>query len=621
MDLDTPSDDSVGSLRPLVPRNGDYEWVRLSNDNRSRNERRGTANETTEASDRGWYFYGQQKVLLKSANEAEAGTIVVSPKKTWPDLPQKRRYKCTEIKCSEEGTYMLDVAVKLVEQGCQVAAVSAASAHHVGGGFTSGGRHASEEALCAQSTLYRCLRHAWRQTGVPEGSAYIPEDGAVLSRRVEVFREGTRAGYAPLPKPWELTCVVSVAMPNLNEKVRDAPVRKHSSSKEYRAAIRKLWRATLRAAHTAGASDVVCPDAGCGVYRNDPNVVGAILGEVLCSEYMGHFEKLWLVGDSAFQNAVKAAVDAPQKSEESSIGKLKRRLSRSASCEKERQNTTSPASPKCGLATDTCDSAAHGELKVDTSVPAPSSSKMRLPWTGIRKRPLWKRMCSSSTTASSFHSESESEDTAWRRQPSGETDDCSTATGGTGDVTPLHNTDPDKLSMHRHLDVDAALLKRKLEELCTDACLRNQNLGIVSLGEASTTRPVDSITRENTTFTTASEHTLHANPDAYLEESRICNGREELQPFKILSPLDFQDDMTRDASAPKASVSLRPGRLMLASGTHPGSRGSMSYSEIVELGSQLPDESVESCASALHACAVVNPGVQSSLSIAGTASL
>ena len=48
---------------------------------------------------------------------------------------------------------VLDVGEKLARQGMKVAVVNAASAYHAGGGFSTGGRHALEEATCMQTTL------------------------------------------------------------------------------------------------------------------------------------------------------------------------------------------------------------------------------------------------------------------------------------------------------------------------------------------------------------------------------------------------------------------------------------------------------------------------------------
>merc|ERR1712093_225492 len=88
-------------------------------------------------------------------------------------------------------------AVKAASEGKRVVAVNAASAYHLGGGFKTGGRHALEEAMCVQSTLYVSLLQAARlaeQSNVvaPEwvrpaqkvsGASWlqhIPDDGVVL---------------------------------------------------------------------------------------------------------------------------------------------------------------------------------------------------------------------------------------------------------------------------------------------------------------------------------------------------------------------------------------------------------------------------------------------------------
>ncbi|CAL1151394.1 unnamed protein product, partial [Cladocopium goreaui] len=56
-----------------------------------------------------------------------------------------------------EGETVMEVAAFMVAQGAKVVAVNAASAYQVGGGSTTGGRHALEEAWCISSTLYQSL--------------------------------------------------------------------------------------------------------------------------------------------------------------------------------------------------------------------------------------------------------------------------------------------------------------------------------------------------------------------------------------------------------------------------------------------------------------------------------
>jgi len=164
--------------------------------------------------------------------------------------------------------------------------------------------------MCVQTTLFRSLRRAWRVAGQPVAGAYLPGDGAVLSPHVEVFRRGTAEGYETLPVPVELACVVSIAMPHLSGRAADAPTDGFKSLEAYRASLRARWRAALHAACLADARCVVCPDAGCGVYGNDPKEVGTSLGKVLREEYWARVDELVLAGGSLFATAVEDAAAA-----------------------------------------------------------------------------------------------------------------------------------------------------------------------------------------------------------------------------------------------------------------------------------------------------------------------
>merc|ERR1712048_1297648 len=90
----------------------------------------------------------------------------------------------------------------------KVALVNAASAYTVGGGFVEGGRHALEESLCAQTTLYFSLRRASEIAatqndghGLQDANGltiHVPENGCVVSPDTILSRHGTDSGYAPL---------------------------------------------------------------------------------------------------------------------------------------------------------------------------------------------------------------------------------------------------------------------------------------------------------------------------------------------------------------------------------------------------------------------------------------
>ena len=108
----------------------------------------------------------------------------------------------------------------------KVVAVNAASAYHAGGGFLTGGRHALEEAMCVQSSLYESLERgigladglkvpSWaRPPARRDGSPWVlhlPDDGVLLSPMVEVFRDGTMHGYGFRETATVLTAVVPLA--------------------------------------------------------------------------------------------------------------------------------------------------------------------------------------------------------------------------------------------------------------------------------------------------------------------------------------------------------------------------------------------------------------------------
>eukprot|EP00401_Gymnodinium_catenatum_P054053 CAMPEP_0117525758 /NCGR_PEP_ID=MMETSP0784-20121206/35937_1 /TAXON_ID=39447 /ORGANISM="" /LENGTH=396 /DNA_ID=CAMNT_0005321969 /DNA_START=1 /DNA_END=1188 /DNA_ORIENTATION=+ len=219
----------------------------------------------------------------------------------------------------QEGT-VLDVAREIHERTDQKAVVvNAASAYHVGGGFTNGGRHALEESMCMQSTLYVSLYYVFR-TGEKkkiefEGKhyeQYIPENAAVLSPNVHIFREGTyhMPPYEFLDQPTAIAAVVSVAMPNLNSEVSDSPLANiERSAPVYTELLQQKWRATLRAAKAADATYVVVPAAGCGVFKNEPVQVGKALGAVFRSEFYHDFEGIVVVGKGESEAKLYSALE------------------------------------------------------------------------------------------------------------------------------------------------------------------------------------------------------------------------------------------------------------------------------------------------------------------------
>jgi len=131
-------------------------------------------------------------------------------------------------------------------------------------------------------------------------SSYIPKDGAVLSPHVELFRGDDEDGYPFLPEVLKLDAVVSIAMPNCNDQVSDAPVDKPDDPAEYMALLEAKFASMLYAAAESKALVLVVPDVGCGVYMNDPRTVGEAFGRTVINRCPRLFDEIHIVGSEEF---------------------------------------------------------------------------------------------------------------------------------------------------------------------------------------------------------------------------------------------------------------------------------------------------------------------------------
>eukprot|EP00930_Biecheleria_cincta_P028191 TRINITY_DN19662_c0_g1_i2.p1 TRINITY_DN19662_c0_g1~~TRINITY_DN19662_c0_g1_i2.p1 ORF type:complete len:621 (+),score=112.39 TRINITY_DN19662_c0_g1_i2:31-1863(+) len=304
---------------PVLPQqlpqvDGSWMWIRKENEDVHRNTRQDAGELLRDAFDKGGYasksggrtptvkFKGLQKML--------DGTKVLRHSETLPELPASPNHTFY----TEYGGSAIDQAVKLQLQGYRVATVNAASAYHAGGGFTTGGRHALEEAFCSQTTLYPSLKKVLDASGPSHHGrhhAHIPEDGVILSPNVEIFRKGSDQGYQLLGQPVEVSGVISMAMYNRNAKVGDAPCDAPLDPAAYAEGVRQKFTMLFHAAALSGADCVIVPDVGCGVFQNDPCEVGKICGKVL-TRYAGYFRLALFTGKQDFYEAAFEGMRPPK---------------------------------------------------------------------------------------------------------------------------------------------------------------------------------------------------------------------------------------------------------------------------------------------------------------------
>eukprot|EP00439_Symbiodinium_sp_Y106_P024088 s7859_g2.t3 len=275
--------------RHLSQRNGSFDWVRTANEKADRDLRGEVASLSLGVCQARGYWLGNAKVALQQVDNLLQGTRILTIEEAGGALASNSRPPRLAV---ARETTALDAAIARSAHGERVAVIGAASAYHPCGGFRTGGRHALEEAMCVQSTLSVSLqravwlsRHGGVEVPLPERLkadgrkgwfCYIPERGAILSPSVEVFRNGSDKGYAFMQSAVELAAVVSVAMPNMNPAVKDSPLDTPTDLHAYRALLADKLKASL-----AGATAVVVPGVGCGVFKNEPGDVGAALAEAM----------------------------------------------------------------------------------------------------------------------------------------------------------------------------------------------------------------------------------------------------------------------------------------------------------------------------------------------------
>jgi len=321
----------VGEDWCLRPDGGSFAWVRKANKRtdrppNSRELRTEVASQTLVACHEQGYNLEGKSVPLNYIEKMKAGTHFVCADESRAVLVAagKRNFTTSwkRAACGKSA----DLAIDRARAGLKVALVNAASAYHMGGGFMTGGRHALEESLCMQSTLFQSLEVAGRkaeqehigpppcvgpkrlQDGTEESwHCHVPVKGAILSPSVEFFRAGTNEGYTFQSEATEVCAIVSVAMPNCNPDMRDCPVDAPKDMDEYKGLLVDKCHALCAAALKSGATVLVVPDVGCGVYGNHATDVGAALGGVLGGAFKGVFQEVLLAGTSEFQRAVEMA--------------------------------------------------------------------------------------------------------------------------------------------------------------------------------------------------------------------------------------------------------------------------------------------------------------------------
>jgi uncharacterized protein (TIGR02452 family) len=218
---------------------------------------------------------GQKIAVRHLVETAMNGTVSYPPDAPLPSfVPSDRR---TVFDVVNDTT--LAAARQLVAEGYEPAALNFASARHPGGGFLNGAR-AQEESLCRASALYYCINGNAMYRHHAHTDAYYT-NYALYSPAVPVFKDDDGE---PLDEPY-LCAIVTAPAVNAGA-LRAADHRRVRKEMEER--VEKVL--ALMAGH--GHDAAVLGAWGCGVFKNDPELIAELFAGTLRSRFAGAFAKV-----------------------------------------------------------------------------------------------------------------------------------------------------------------------------------------------------------------------------------------------------------------------------------------------------------------------------------------
>ncbi len=222
-----------------------------------------------------------EKVAIRHLVEAACnGTVSYPPGAPLPNVVPSDRATAFEV----VNDTTLSAARQLVAAGANPVALNFASARHPGGGFLTGAR-AQEESLCRASALYDCINGnaMYRHHAALPGGFYT--NYAIYSPAVPVFKDDDGE---PLDAPYPCAFVTSPAVnagvfekehkPGRRDVIRDAMADR----------IEKVL--AIMAGH--GHDAAVLGAWGCGVFRNDPEMIADLFASALRGRFAGVFARV-----------------------------------------------------------------------------------------------------------------------------------------------------------------------------------------------------------------------------------------------------------------------------------------------------------------------------------------
>lgn len=245
-------------------------------------DRKATARETLQIMEQGYYQYDKKKIDIRPDMDASIrASFLITPEQGAALLEKYSAAGSTNIpETRVENLSTVDAIRKLAAEGREnIGVLNFASAKNPGGGFINGAM-AQEESIAASGTLYRTLTaHEEYYQKNRAQSSMMYTDHAIYSPDVIFFRDG-RFELVETPVRASVLTLPAVNMGQVVLKGEDI--------EEARCVMRRRMKLALAIFAEQGAKHLVLGAYGCGVFRNDPNLIAAWWKELL-EEGMGSY--------------------------------------------------------------------------------------------------------------------------------------------------------------------------------------------------------------------------------------------------------------------------------------------------------------------------------------------
>ncbi|WP_230659139.1 TIGR02452 family protein [Psychrobacter sp. I-STPA10] len=179
----------------------------------------------------------------------------------------------TKIEVTTESTQQATYRLVVDEKIDDVVLLNFASARNAGGGFINGAK-AQEEDLCRCSGLYLCqLTQPDYYEINRKQSSLLYTDHIIYSPKVPFFRLNIRE----LLPNYFLASVITAPAPNAGQHLRQQP----NDWTSIKQTLRQRTGYVLAVAKAQGHKTLVLGAWGCGVFRNNPNMVAEVFADWL----------------------------------------------------------------------------------------------------------------------------------------------------------------------------------------------------------------------------------------------------------------------------------------------------------------------------------------------------